>query len=215
VSKIKKALLLLLIIAGVTLVILNRDILDAKQLEQWVQGAGIAGPIVFILIYATGTVLFFPGTILTFAGGALFGPVLGSVYNLIGATIGALIAFLVARYLASDWAEQKAGGKIKQLKHGIEDEGWKFVAFLRLVPLFPFNVLNYALGITRIGALPYTLASFIFMIPGCIAYTYIGYAGKEAATGSEDAIQKGLLALSLLAIVSFLPSLIKRLRKKS
>jgi len=157
-------------------------------------------------------VFFFPGSVITLAGGALFGPVWGSLYNLVGATIGAVISFLAARYVASDWVENKTHGRIKQLKHGVEDEGWRFVAFVRLVPLFPFNLLNYALGLTKISVREYTLASFVFMLPGSIAYTYLGYVGREAVAGSEGLVQKIMLALALLAIAGFLPSLIKRFR---
>ncbi|WP_338063196.1 TVP38/TMEM64 family protein [endosymbiont of Riftia pachyptila] len=83
---------------------------------------------------------------MTLAGGALFGPVLGTFYNLTGATIGAVLAFLIARFFTSNWVEQKTGGHLKRLKEGVENEGWRFVAFVRLVPLFPFNLLNYAVG---------------------------------------------------------------------
>jgi len=154
-----------------------------------------------------------PGSVLTLAGGALFGPVLGTFYNLTGATVGAVLAFLVARYLASDWVEQKTDGRLKQLKQGVEGEGWRFVAFVRLVPLFPFNLLNYALGLTRIRLSHYLIATYLFMLPGAIAYTYLGYAGREAIAGSEGLIQKALLALALLAVVAFLPRLIGRLRR--
>jgi uncharacterized membrane protein YdjX (TVP38/TMEM64 family) len=138
---------------------------------------------------------------------------LGTFYNLTGATLGATMAFLVARYLTSNWVEQKIGGRLKQLKEGVEHEGWRFVAFVRLVPLFPFNLLNYALGLTRIKLSHYIIASYLCMLPGAIAYTYLGYAGREAVAGSEDAIQKGLLALALLAMVAFLPRLIRSLRQ--
>jgi uncharacterized membrane protein YdjX (TVP38/TMEM64 family) len=168
-----------------------------------------------MLIYIIGTVFFLPGAVLTLAGGALFGPVLGTFYNLTAATIGAMISFIAARYLAHDWVEKKTGGRMKQLKQGVEGEGWKFVAFVRLVPLFPFNVLNYALGLTRIKFSHYSMATYIFMLPGAVAYTYLGYVGREAVAGGDGLIQKIMLALALLAIVGFLPSLIGRLRRGS
>jgi uncharacterized membrane protein YdjX (TVP38/TMEM64 family) len=204
---------LLLLVAGIALAMQYREQLDAEHLAAWVESFGIAGPLVFMLLYAAATVLFLPGSVLTLAGGAIFGPLWGTLYNLTGATVGATIAFIVARYLAADWVEQKSGGRTKQLKEGVEDEGWRFVAFVRLVPLFPFNILNYALGLTRIRLSHYIVTSYICMLPGAIAYTYLGYAGREAVTGSEGMIQKGLLALALLAVVSFLPRLIKRLRQ--
>jgi len=205
--------LLLGLAAAVTLAIIYRDQVDGAALEAWVRDAGPAAPLLFMLIYALAAVLFLPGSVLTLAGGALFGPVLGTFYNLTGATLGATLAFLIARYLASDWVADKTGGRVKQLINGVEGEGWRFVAFVRLVPLFPFNLLNYALGLTRLRLLHYIIASYLFMLPGAFAYTYLGYAGREAVAGGEGMIRKGLLALALLAVVAFLPRLIGTLRR--
>jgi uncharacterized membrane protein YdjX (TVP38/TMEM64 family)/rhodanese-related sulfurtransferase len=212
-AKMLRLMLLLVVVAGIALAIGYREQLSAEALQQWVARFGVAAPLVFMLLYAVGTVLFLPGSVLTLAGGAIFGPVWGTFYNLTGATLGATLAFLVARYLASDWVERKSAGRLKQLKTGVEAEGWRFVAFVRLVPLFPFNALNYALGLTRIRLSHYIIASYLCMLPGAIAYTYLGYAGREAVAGGEGAIQKGMLALALLATVSFLPRLIARLRR--
>ena len=182
-------------------------------LKRWIQEAGIWAPLLFMAVYAVAAVLFLPGSVLTLAGGALFGPVLGTFYNLTGATIGATLAFLIARYLVSDWVAERTGGRLKQLINGVEGEGWRFVAFTRLVPLFPFNLLNYALGLTRIKLSHYLLATYICMLPASIAYSYLGYAGREAVGGGEGLIRKVLLALALLAVVAFLPSLIGKLRR--
>ena len=209
-----KLLLLVLLVAGIGLAIFYRDQFDAQLLEEWIAGAGVAGPLLFMLIYALGVVFFLPGSVLTLAGGALFGPFWGTFYNLTAATIGATISFLIARHLASDWVEQRTGGRLKQLKEGVEGEGWQFVAFVRLVPLFPFNLLNYALGLTRIKLSHYIIATYIFMLPGGIAYTYLGFVGREAAGGGEDLIKKILLAITLLAVAAFIPRLIGRLRQK-
>src|SRR5215472_514728 len=193
-------------------VALHREYLQAAELERELARFGRAAPILFILLYACATALFAPGSILTLAGGALFGPVWGTLWNLIGATLGATVAFLIARYLGSDWVARRAGERLARLIRGVEQEGWRFVAFVRLVPLFPFNLLNYAFGLTRIRLAEYALTSFVCMAPGAIAYTYIGYAGREAADGSVRAISNGLIALGLLAAVIFLPRLIRRLR---
>ncbi len=213
-SKVLRIALAALVICGIAVAIALRDQLNTTAMEQWIGGFGMAGPLVFMLIYALGTVLFFPGAVLTLAGGAMFGPVWGTLYNLTGATLGATLAFLIARYVASEWVERKSGGRLLQLKNGVEAEGWRFIAFVRLMPLFPFNVLNYALGLTRIKLSHYVLTSYLCMLPGAIAYTYLGYAGREAVGGGEGMIQKGLLALALLAAVMFLPSLIGRLLQK-
>ncbi|MEE8388751.1 MAG: VTT domain-containing protein [Acidiferrobacterales bacterium] len=212
-TKLLRFTLLSFMAAAIAVAVVYRDVLDAAALESWVKSAGVAAPLLFMAIYILATVLFLPGSVLTLAGGALFGPVWGTFYNLTGATIGATIAFFISRYLVSDWVSRKVGGRTRQLVNGVEAEGWRFVAFVRLVPLFPFNLLNYALGLTRINAWHYVITSYVAMLPGAIAYTYLGYVGREAIAGSEGLIQKGLLGLALLAAVAFLPRLIGNLRK--
>ena len=213
--RLLRLLLALILLLAIGLAVFYRDHFDVQQLSQWVDDAGWAGPILFMSLYALATVLFLPGSLLTLAGGALFGPVLGTLYNLSGATLGAALAFLVARYLAGDWVESRTAGRLRQLKEGVEQDGWRFVAFVRLVPLFPFNLLNYALGLTRIPFLHYVLASWLFMFPGALAYTWLGYAGKEAVSGNRSAIQQGLIALALLASVIYLSRWLSRRRDKN
>jgi uncharacterized membrane protein YdjX (TVP38/TMEM64 family)/rhodanese-related sulfurtransferase len=209
-----RVLLAIALVAAIGLAFLFRDRLDPAALEAWVAGAGALGPLLFVMIYAAATVLFLPGAALTLVGGALFGPVAGTLYNLTAATIGAVIAFLAARHLAADWVRHRAGPRLDGIMKGVENEGWRFVAFTRLVPLFPFNLLNYALGLTRIPLAQYALASALFMLPGAIVYTYLGYAGREALAGSEGLLQKGFIALSLLGALAFLPRLVARLRAR-
>lgn len=206
-------LLIVLLASTILLTIIYRDSFDIDQLNQWITNAGWAAPIFFVLLYALATTLMVPGLALTLAGGALFGPIWGTVFNLTGATIGASVAFLIARYLGADWVQKKMTGKSKKLIDGVEEEGWRFVAFTRLVPLFPFSLLNYALGFTRIPFLHYVIASFVFMVPGAFAYTWLGYTGKEALADGNSLIQNGLIAFALLATLSFVPRLVKRLRK--
>lgn len=212
-AKLMRFTLLAALLAGIAVATVYREQFSATELQNWMQDAGAAAPLVFMALYAAATVLFLPGSILTITGGALFGPVWGTFYSLTGATLGATLAFLVARYLASDWVARKAGGRLKQLIDGVEAESWRFIAFVRLVPLFPFNLLNYALGLTRIKLFHFIVTSYICMLPGSIAFTYLGYAGREAAAGSAGSIQKGLLALGLLALIVFLPRLIRRMRR--
>jgi len=212
-AKPMRLVLLLVLAASITLALIYRDRFDAAALQAWIEGAGTAGPLIFIAAYALVTVLFLPGSVITLAGGALFGPVWGTLYNLTGATLGAALAFLLARYLSATWVEQRSDGRLRRLKQGVESEGWRFVAFVRLVPLFPFNLLNYALGLTRIPFLHYLVATWLFMLPGAIAYTYLGYAGREAVTGGEGLVEKALLGLGLIAMVAFLPRIVARLRQ--
>ena len=205
--------LALALAAGLLLAFANRQTLSGDALSRWLAAAGAWAPVAFIVVYAAATVVFFPGAVLTLAAGALFGAVPGALYSLTGATLGALLAFVIARYLAADWVARRAGGRLKQLIEGVEAEGWRFVAFVRLVPLFPFNLVNYALGLTRIPLLAYAAASFVCMFPGALAYAWLGYAGRAALGGGEGAIRSALLALALLAFVAFLPRLIRRYRQ--
>jgi uncharacterized membrane protein YdjX (TVP38/TMEM64 family)/rhodanese-related sulfurtransferase len=204
------------IIAGAALwLALNRDRLDPALLESWIADLGMWAPIVHIVLFAIGTILFVPGAIFGLAGGLLFGPLWGTLFNLAGATLGATAAFLVARYLAADWVRRKSGARLQTLIAGVEAEGWRFVAFTRLVPLFPFNLLNYALGLTRIPLTHYVLASLICMTPGTVALTWLAYAGREALAGHDAAIRHALIGLALLASIAFLPSFVRRLRAGS
>ena len=152
-------LILALALAGAaTWLALHRDRLDPALIENSIRDLGLWAPFGYVALFAFGTVLFVPGAMFGLAGGALFGPLWGSVLNLIGATLGATLAFLIARYLAAAWVRRKAGARLDRLIAGVEAEGWRFVAFVRLVPLFPFNLLNYALGLTRIPLAHYVLA---------------------------------------------------------
>ncbi len=211
-SLLPRLALLALVAVAIALVTLNRDRLNPEALDAWLSGFGLWAPVIYVGLYALGTVVFAPGSLFAFAGGAMFGPVLGTFLNLLGATIGASIAFLIARYLAGDWVAQKTGGRLKRMITGVENEGWRFVAFVRLVPVFPFNLSNYAFGLTRIPFVSYVVTSFITMAPGALAYTWLGYAGREALGGNASAIRYGLLALGLLAAIAFVPRIVKRMR---
>ena len=199
-------------VSAIAWTLLNRTQFNPEQLDSWLSSFGIFAPLMHVLIYAVATVAFVPGTLFALAGGVMFGPIWGAVLNLLGATLGASFSFLVARYIAGDWVSKKAGGRLKKLVDGVNAEGWKFVAFVRLVPFFPFNLTNYALGLTRIGFLPYVVTSFICMAPGAVAYTWLGFAGREAVAGNSSAIKYGLLTLGLLAAIAFLPRLFGRLK---
>jgi uncharacterized membrane protein YdjX (TVP38/TMEM64 family)/rhodanese-related sulfurtransferase len=191
---------------------LHRDQLDTTLVEAAIRNAGWWAPVAHIALFATGTVLFVPGAIFALAGGALFGPSWGTVLNVMGAMTGATAAFVIARHLGAEWVRQKAGRKLQRVIAGVEAEGWRFVALVRLIPLFPFNLTNYALGLTHIPLTQYVLASLVCMLPGALAYTWLGYAGRQALEGDQTAIRYGLLALAILALVAFLPRLIHRFR---
>lgn len=211
-KKAVRWLLGLLLLGSIGLTVAWRDRFDAAALQAWVEGAGSAAPLLFIALYAAATVLFLPGSVITLAGGVLFGPVWGTLWSLAGATLGASLAFLIARHLGGYWVARRAGPHLSRLNDGVAAEGWRFVAFVRLVPLFPFNLLNYALGLTRIAFLTYVLASAFFMLPGALAYTWLGYAGREALSGGEGMVRASLIALALVTALAFLPRWVRLLR---
>lgn len=200
------------IVAATLWLAINRDPFDPATIERLIRGIGVWAPIGHLVLFALATVLFVPGALFGLAGGLLFGPFLGTIVNLTGATLGATVAFLIARYVAGDWIKQRAGGRLARLVSGVEAEGWRFVALTRLVPLVPFNLLNYALGLTGIRLLPYVLTSLLCMIPGTLAYTWLGHAGREAISGNDAAIRYGLFGLAALAAITLLPGLVRRLR---
>ncbi len=204
--------LIVAVAVAIVWVFLNGDQLDAAALEARVAQLGVWAPVGFILVYTVGAPLFFPGAVLTLAGGALFGPLWGTLYSLVGATAGASVSFLIARYVASDWIARRAGERLARLVKGIDDSGWRFVAFVRFIPLFPYTFLNYALGLTRIPFSVYALTSFICMAPGAFVYSYVGHAGRGTAAGDDDFLQNVLIAVSLLVALALLPSLIRRIR---
>jgi uncharacterized membrane protein YdjX (TVP38/TMEM64 family) len=203
------------LVAALIAAFVNRDALSEQILQRALAESGAWAPLVFVAVYVVAAVAFLPGSVLTLAGGALFGPALGALYSLTGATLGAALSFIVARHLAGDWVAYKAGGRLKQLIEGVEAEGWRFVAFVRLVPLFPFNLVNYALGLTRIPLGAYVLTSAVCMLPGALAYAWLGHAGREAIAGTDGAIHNGLFALGLFALVAFLPRLARQFRSVS
>jgi len=206
-------LALWLVVAAVAVwLALNRDHLDPALIESAIHDLGLLAPLGHVVLFALGTILFVPGAIFGLLGGVLFGPLWGAVLNLTGATLGATAAILVARYAAADWVRRKLGGRLDRLIAPVEAEGWRFVAFVRLVPLFPFNLTNYALGLMRISLKHYVLASLVCMMPGAVAYASLGHAGREAGAGNTAAIRHGLIALALLAAITFLPRLMRRMR---
>ncbi|MBE9201517.1 MULTISPECIES: TVP38/TMEM64 family protein [unclassified Nodularia (in: cyanobacteria)] len=154
---------------------------------QWIDSLGAVGALAFILLYIVATVAFLPGSILTLGAGVVFGVVMGSIYVFIGATIGATAAFLVGRYLARGWVAKKIAGnhKFRAIDEAVGREGLKIVLLTRLSPIFPFNFLNYAYGVTGVSLKDYFLGS-VGMIPGTIMYVYIGsLAGSIATIGTE------------------------------
>jgi uncharacterized membrane protein YdjX (TVP38/TMEM64 family)/Fe-S oxidoreductase len=187
--------------------------LEPQTLRTWVQGCGILAPAVYICVYAVAPALFLPGLPITIAGGILFGPFWGVVYAIIGSTLGACLAFLVSRYLAREWVEERLRSpRWRSLDEGVQKHGWKIVAFTRLIPLFPFNLLNYAFGLTRIGFREYAVATFLCMLPGCIAFIVFSSSILDLIRGKVSLTF--VIGLALVALVSMFPLIYRRYKAK-
>lgn len=152
-----------------------------RRLFEWIEGVGFAGGVVFVGVYIAATVFFVPGLILTVGAGFLFGLLWGTVVVSIASTTGALAAFLVGRHIARNPVRRRVmtRPKFNAIYRAIKKEGFKVVLLTRLVPLFPFNLLNYAYGLTDVDWKRYTLASWIGMLPGTIAYVYVGATAQN------------------------------------
>jgi uncharacterized membrane protein YdjX (TVP38/TMEM64 family) len=149
---------------------------------------GALAPIAFIAVYIAACVLFIPGSILTIGAGVLFGVAWGSVYVSIASIAGATCAFLIGRYLARDWVAAKieSNQKFRALDEAVAREGWKIVGLTRLSPVFPFNLLNYAFGLTRVSLRDYFFASWVGMLPGTVMYVYIGSIAGDLARATSQ-----------------------------
>jgi uncharacterized membrane protein YdjX (TVP38/TMEM64 family) len=186
-----------LLAAAITALIVLAKVFDAqgalKGVLAWISGLGPLGPVIFVGIYVVATVLFLPGSVLTLGAGVVFGVIEGSIVVSIAATLGATCAFLVDKFRAVDEA--------------VAREGWKIVGLTRLSPIFPFNLLNYAYGVTRVSLRDYFFASWIGMIPGTVMYVYIGsLAGDLAMIGTghraRTRAEWALYVVGLLATVA-------------
>lgn len=187
------------------------EVISQEHIRDFVQGFGPMAPLVFIGIVTLAPAFFLPGAPFIIAGGLIFGPVWGVVYGITGATAGACLAFLVARYAASDWVASKVTHpSFVKIKNQTERHGWKIVAFTRLVPLFPFNLLSYALGLTKIRFLTYFFTSFICMLPGCVGYILLSSSFFDLLQGKFSPAFFG--GIGIIVVLSLMPALLKKFK---
>ncbi|MDX1493627.1 MAG: VTT domain-containing protein [Longimicrobiales bacterium] len=181
------------------------------QAIDWIR-ASEAAPVLYMILYASATALAIPGSILTLAGGALFGVVWGTVYTTIAANVGANLAFGVARFLGRDGIRKLAGSRLDRLDQAAEEHGFRGLFTLRLIPVIPFNALNFGAGLTSISWGNYALATAIGIFPGTVVYTMFAdalLAGSQEA--SREALIRVLVSGGLLILLSFLPTIARRL----
>jgi uncharacterized membrane protein YdjX (TVP38/TMEM64 family) len=190
-------------------------LMRALPLERWLaefQAAlkrlGYWGPLIYGLLYAVAVVLLIPGSLLTLAGGAVFGLVKGTLVVSLAATTGAALAFLIARHFAREKVQKRIrqSPRLQAVDHAIGREGWKIVALLRLSPAVPFTLQNYLYGVTAIRFWPCILTSWVAMLPGTFLYVYLGSLGSQALAGDKTTIGEwtlrgaGLLATVLVTV---------------
>lgn len=175
-------------------------------LQGWVQRFGSAGPVAYALAYSLLVAAFVPGSVLTVGAGAAFGLPIGLAVVWVGANLGAAISFFLSRTLLRRRVERWAGRdpRFTALDRAVAREGWKTVALTRLSPVFPFTVLNYAFGLTGIGAGAYLLASSVSMLPGMLLYVWIGAAGMQVAEAAAGAASWGRTAVQVVGVVATL-----------
>lgn len=213
---VKLALLVVLIAGG--LVLANATPLDryfsregVGQAIEWLR-ASESAPVLYMVIYAAATAMAIPGSILTLAGGAMFGVLWGTVYTTIAANIGANAAFGVARFLGRDGVRKLAGDRLDALDRAADNHGFRGLLTLRLIPLLPFNALNFGAGLTSMRWPTYALATAIGIFPGTVVYTMFAdalLAGSQEA--SREALLRVLISGGLLVFLSFLPTVARRL----
>jgi uncharacterized membrane protein YdjX (TVP38/TMEM64 family) len=186
-------------------------LMSPMELRESLSNYGSVAPFIFILLYIFLTLFLFPGTVLTIAAGVLFGTILGTLYTIIGATIGASLLFLISRYLGRSFISEVIENKYKKIKdyeNKLEKQGFKVVVFLRLVPLFPFSILNFSLGLTKVKFKDYFLGTMLGIIPGSFALAYFGDSITELNYTSI------IISSLLFILLIFSPKIYKYFKKR-
>lgn len=217
-KSIIKILITVGVVAAVYLVLKYYGITDEIRLENvpkiktWVASFGKIAPLIYIGLYLVSTVFFLPGSPVTVLAGFVFGPLWGVFYASVASIISVSIAFLIARYVARDLVEGwvKDNAQFRKIDEQVEEQGWRILMFTRLVPIFPFNLQNYAYGLTSIRFSTYVLVSAIFMLPGTAVFVQLG----GAFVSGEGNIWKTLLYLGVAGVLMVLLSLIPKLLRK-
>ena len=185
---------------------------NVPKIKTWVASFGTIAPLVYIGLYLVSTVFFLPGTPVTVLAGFVFGPLWGVFYASIASIISVSAAFLIARYVARDLVESwvKNNAQFRKIDEQVEAQGWRIVMLTRLVPIFPFNLQNYAYGLTNIRFATYVLVSAIFMLPGTAVFVQLG----GAFVSGEGNIWRTLIYLGIAGVLLLLLSLLPKFLRK-
>jgi uncharacterized membrane protein YdjX (TVP38/TMEM64 family) len=221
---LKLALLIILIVAVILLIRFTslREYLDFQKLYEgrdslleYVSSYYFLSVLVYILIYLVVVALSIPGaTILTILGGFFFGPWAGTIFVNIGATFGAFAIFLIARFFLGESLQKKYEKQLGKFNKEISENGKSYMLTLRLIPIFPFFLINILAGLTTLPALTFLWTTSLGIIPGSFVYAYIGYAGTSMTESQGVFTPQILIALILLSVLSLVPVIVKKLKKR-
>ncbi|TXC92948.1 TVP38/TMEM64 family protein [Metabacillus litoralis] len=195
----------LLIIFIPTFYYLNQHVIDFSPeiIKQWILSIGVLAPIIYIGLYSVRPFILFPSSVLSLAGGLAFGPFYGTLLTIIGATIGAYFAFLLSRKVGGRWIEKKSGARIEKVKNLLEKNGFVSVLLVRLLPIFPFDLVSYAAGLSKVRTSHFVLATIVGIIPGTFAYNFLG------ASATSNNLLTIIMAITLFLLVMVTPALFK------
>jgi uncharacterized membrane protein YdjX (TVP38/TMEM64 family) len=206
-----RVLALLLVLAGLGFVWHERASLDAQSIALVIAHYP-AAPLFFLLLHIVASLIFFPRTILAVSAGALFGAWWGTLWAALGSVLGAVAGFLLARYVNGGLVDLEGLRRIGPVLLRAERGGWRAVAVLRLVPVIPHSLSNYALGLTRLDLAAYALGSLLGQLPMTIACADLGAAGEKIAAGKAGWFEPTVIGLAVLAISVIVPKLAIRQR---
>ncbi|NJN63850.1 MAG: TVP38/TMEM64 family protein [Acidobacteria bacterium] len=191
---------------------------NMPRVKAYFESLGALAPVIFVLVWIAACVFFLPGLVVTAIGAIVFGPILGSIYSLIGATLGATAAFLIGRYAARDMVAGMVSKNavLSKIDEGVEKQGWRMLMITRLVPVFPFNAQNYVYGLTKIPLVMYSVLTALFMIPGTVMFNFaIGKIAEDILRTGKLTIESSTfwylgIAAVLFVLLSLLPGWIKK-----
>jgi uncharacterized membrane protein YdjX (TVP38/TMEM64 family) len=209
-SLLKLAIFLLIVLAGwITLRVNGVHRLSPEAIQGYVLSFGWWAPFVYILFYTIRPLFLFPAVILSLTGGMTFGPMYGTIYDLIGASLGAYLAFSISRLLGREAMGRWFGSRVSRLGEYVGMNGFASLLILRLIPIVPFDAVNYGAGLTKISFREYALATTIGIIPGAFAYNFLGHSLHRIFS------PKFFLAISFVLLLSILPPFYKWVKNRS
>lgn len=207
--KKKLAIASILLFVLLAYIVNSLPALSAEGIKTWIESLGPWAPVVYIVIYALRPLVFFPASVLTLTGGVLFGAWFGTLYTLIGATLSAVVGYVMAERLSKLWNSSAPIDRLQKAKRQMEENGFIYVVWFRLVPFLNFDVVSYVAGLARVKWLPFILATVIGMFPGTVAYNFLG---GSLIAGDWRVIVAALTVVVLFTVISLIVR--KKLQQK-